>query len=819
MEKLLQDVRHALRGLAREPGFAAVALVTIALGIGANVLVFSVVHAVVLRPLPYTDPEQLVRIGSDFERPALRDAGISPLELFDLQARTDLFSGVSGLYRISANMTDVDDPQRVETLLVDTNYFALLGVRAQLGRVFTESDYAPGIAEVAVISDDLWRRTFGGDPGVVGKRVRIDGDAFTILGVAPASFHHPGSGVVKDVELWAPSGWKASPYPPPARGTRFMQGALARLRPDVGLGAGRDGIAALVRDLRAQNGLDYPASAGWSLRIESLQDDVVARVRPALLTLLGAVGFVLLIACANVANLMRCATTRRLELAVRQALGAGTARLLRQRATEAAVLWLLGGAIGLALAVRASRAARAEPQPAAPRPGDRDRRHRAPLHRRAIAGERPSLRPPAGLAVAKRSHQDALKEASRIAGADRARVRSFLVVSEIALALVLLVGAGLLLRSAGRLHAVDPGFRTDHVLTANLWLPQPNLPETGPYFRHEARGRLYRQILERLAQLPGVTHAAGATSLPLDGSRASVRFTVEGREPAAGEVLVARSVIASPDYFPALGIALRRGRLFGRYDDERAPGAALVNEAFARRIFPGEDPIGHRLQIPARRHQRSASLVAIVGVVADVKADGLEVESPPVLYRSLEQDSSLAMSLLVRTAGAPGPLGDALRREVRRIAPDQPVYGVRTFDELASAAVGPRRFITSLLGLFALCALVLAAVGIHGVMAYSVSRRGPEIGLRMALGAGRPAVLRLVLGQGLALTAAGIGLGLLASAALSRALAGFLFGVSPTDPLTFGGIAALIVVVALVACALPARRAASVDPLVALREG
>ncbi|HEY7514292.1 MAG TPA: ADOP family duplicated permease, partial [Vicinamibacteria bacterium] len=536
--------------------------------------------------------------------------------------------------------------------------------------------------------------------------------------------------------------------------------------------------------------------------------------------LMGVVALVLLIACANVANLLLVrAAARRREIAVRKALGAGEGRLFRQLATEAGVLWLLGGAIGLVLA------AYGLPALVALSPAPLPRGEEIEIDRTVFAFTA-ALSLACGLVcslfpvwLARRTEvQTALKESSRTAGGDRGAVRGALVVAETALALVLLVGAALLLRSAARLNAVDPGFETDGIVTARLWLPQPNLPETGRYYRHDTRGPFYRQVLERLAALPGVEVAGAATSLPLDGSRNLARFTIDGRPSVPGETLSSRTVIASPGYFEALRIPVLRGRLFDARDDERAPAAALVSASFARRFFPGEDPLGRRLVLPVRRDQRQAPALTVVGIVGDVKADGLDADSPPVLYRSLDQDSFLILTLVLRTTEGPASLGEAIRREVGRIDADQPVYGVRTFEALAAHALGPRRFVTTLLGLFALVSLVLAAVGIYGVTAYAVSRRTGEIGLRMALGARPRDVLRLVLGQGMTLVAIGIGLGLVAAATLSRALATLLFGVSRTDAVAFGGIALLLASVALLACALPARRAASVDPLVALRE-
>ena len=818
METMLKDLRFGVRMLLKKPAFTAIAVLTLALGIGANTAIFSVVNTVLLRPLPFPHPERLVRVTSDYTRLNLTDGGVSGLELADYRDHADVFDEISGVYPINANITWVDQPERVEALLVDVNYFSLLGADVQLGRSFQADDYRPGIAEIAIISDGLWRRRYGADPNVLGKKFRLDNDLYEVIGVMPPGFRHPGRTIQNEVEVWAPSGWTASPFNNPPRSARFLQGAIGRLKAGVSIAAAQSRLEAMAGDFRTQFPKDYSEEAGWSPRIVGLQDDLVGNVRPALLMLLAAVALVLLIACANVANLLLVrASARQREIAIRRALGATRARLMRQFITESLMLALTGGAIGLLIAVwGVAGLVRLSPANLV-RLGDVSVDKTVLLFTLVVSVATGIL---FGLVPAIQASnpdlQETLKDAARGAtgGARRNRVRNLLVISEFALALMLLVSAALLIRSFRQLQQVDPGFNPQNVLTARLWLPQPNLPETGPYFKHPARVALYRRIMDRISGMPGVQAVGAVSQVPLGGGRANAPFTIEGQALDSDTPNTGQPFLASPGYFEALGIQLVKGRVFGEQDDERAPPVIIVSQTMVNKFFHDEEPIGKRLRFGGRQSQ--APWMTIIGVVRDVKLEGLEIDNKPQIYRSLLQASSLSMALAIRATN-PAALVEAVRGEVRAVDPDLPTYGIQTMEEVMALSVGQQRFAMGLLGVFAFLALVLAGVGIYGVMSYSVSQRTHEIGIRMALGAERRDVLQLVLRQGLMLTVAGMGIGLAAAFAVTRFLRFLLFGISPTDPLTFAVITIVLGAVALLACYIPARRATKVDPMIALR--
>jgi predicted permease len=822
------DLKYAARTAWRDRVFSAVAVATLALGIGANTALFTIVHAVVLAPLPFRSPEQLVRVTSAFEGQHVADGGLSIPELFDLRA-TGLFDSVAGVWPVSANLTETDQPERVETALVDANYFSLLGVGAQVGRVFVEADGQPGIAGVAVISDAIWRRRFGASSGVVGTRIRVDNDLYTIIGVAPASFRHPGRGTATDVDVWAPAGWLASPFSPqPVRRAHLLQGAIARLKRGVTLQSAQAKMAAATAGLRRQFPNDYPPAAGWDLRAIALQDDLIGDVRPALLTLVAAVGFVLLIACANVANLLLArSSVRQRAIAIRGALGAGRARVGRQLLTESVLLAAAGGAAGLLLAVWSVEGLVRLSPSTLPR-----------LHDVSINGVVFAFT--AGLSLAtgilfglapaihgsdiELSHLMRTGTPAASAGGRASRVRSVLVVAQFALALVLLVGAALLIQSFWRLQRVNLGFRPDSVVTARMWLPQPNIPETGPYFTHDARVSFYGRVMDRIAALPGVRAVGGVSNLPLGGARGRTSFTIEGRSADARDVPAAEIAFASEGYFRALGIELMQGRLFDDHDDTHAPGAIVVSESFARLFFGGASAVGKRIAMGATLRPAGGPLqpapvnwLTIVGVVRDVKTDRIDTIPAPMLYRSIRQASNLTLSLVVRASGDPAALGESIRREVNAVDPNEPVFAIRTMNEVVRAALAQRRFTMQLLALFAGTALLLSAIGIYGVTAYFVMQRTREIGIRMALGASSAIVVRMVLGQGVRLASAGVLLGLVGALVMTRALRTLLFAVSPYDPLTLAALSLALTAVALLACYIPARRATRVDPLRALR--
>jgi putative ABC transport system permease protein len=820
MDAFLQDMRFAVRALRQHPGLSAIVVATLALGIGANAAIFTVVNAVVLRPLPFPAADRLVRLTADAPGLNAHDIGMSPPELFDYRDRSDVFEEIAGVFPINANLTEVDVPERIEVLLVSPSYFSVLGAHAELGRVFNEQDFHPGIAELVIVSHGLWQRRFGGRADVLGRKLRIDGDWFTIVGVMPPEFRHPGRSLRVDVEMWSPSGFSSTPYPPieKSRGAYFLTGAIGRLKPGLTLTQARQRLEAFAAKVRAEHPADYPARAGWTPRIFDLREDLIGGRKMAIVLLQAAVGLVLLIACANVAGLLLArAAGRQRELSIRRALGAGRARLSRLLLAESLVISLCGGVAGLLFAIWGLDLIMALMPANMPRVSEIAINVRVVVFCGAVAvatglliGIAPSLQ------FSKPDVLKGLSETQSRTTTSRGSVRSALVVCEIALAMVLLVGAALLTRSFWQLQQVDAGFTGRGVLSARLWLPQPNDPSTGRYFTHQARLTFFNEVLRRLRALPGVESAAIVQNLPLDGQRGFSTITIAGQESdAVGQIPSVQGNMVSEDYFALMRIPLRRGRTFTAIDQMNTDRVVIVNDELAQRYFAGQDPVGQRLHFGAPRTE--APWLTIVGVVGNVLSDTLEGQTRPTVYRPLTQASSLSMAVALRASGDPAALGVPLTRVVREVDPDQPTFAVRTMDQVHAAAAASRRFSMQLVGSFALLALLLAAIGIYGVMAYLVSERTREIGIRVALGARQSEVIRMVVGRAMRLALAGVALGAAAGLAGAQLASNLLFRVSAADPWAFGAIAVVLSLTALAAAAAPATRAARVDPIVALR--
>jgi predicted permease len=828
MGTLWQDIRYGSRMLWKNPGFTAVAVLTLALGIGANAAIFSIVNAVLLRPLPYKNPEQLVKVTGEFRMLNQHDGGLSVPEFNDLQKQPQIFEDVAGLLPINANLTGGEQPARVEVVLDTASYFSVLGVNAAMGRVFGPQDSVGGIGTVAVLSDGTWKRRFGADPNIVGKQIRIDNDLYTVIGVMPPNFRHPGRALLSETELWAPSGFSATPFRnPPDRNARFLRGALARLHPGVSIATAQAQLDSLSETLRRQSPNSYPANAGWTLRVNPLQEDLTGNVRPALLVLLTVVGFVLLIACVNVANLLLArAGGRQGEIAIRLALGATRFRLLRQLLMESLLLSFLGGALGLAFASSTFELlVRLIPAEL--------------LQTQVIQMDRSVLWFGLGicmltailfglvpaLSASSPNVQETLRQSGlrSTMGVRRNRIGSALVVLEFAMALMLVIAAVLLVRSFWNLATLSPGFRAEHVQTASVWLPSPNDPTAGDYYKQEQKIAFYRKVLERLRNLPGIEEAAATDGLPLTGGRFMASFRIQGRRENFGELGATGWSFTTPEYFQLMSMPLLRGRSFSEADDLHAQRVAIVNEAFARKYFAGQDPVDQQVQAPAGSFtfdRDTPPWYTIVGVVGNVKDNALDVAQIPIVYSPFAQDAQYNLSFVYRTRPGfenPGTLAEAVAREVHGVDPQVPVYGVRSLDDIVSRALSGRRFSMQLLVLFAALALVLSAVGIYGVVKYFVNQRTHEIGIRMALGAQPRDVLRLVFGFGFTMALAGVGIGLGAALLITRWLSGLLYGVSTTDAMTFVAAPLLLSFVALLACYVPARRAMRVDPMVALR--
>jgi putative ABC transport system permease protein len=811
---MIHDIKYAVRSLTRTRAFTAAVVLTLGLGIGANTSIFTIVNAVILRPLPYAEPDRLVRIRSELRAFGATDTGTASQELFDYQARTDLFSGVAGLFPVNANVTGGSEPERVDVLLVSANYFSLLGAAPALGRVFGPQDEAAGIAPVIIVSDAYWRRRLGADPNALGKTITVDGDPAVLVGVMPAGFRHPGRTLQSDVQVWSPAGFRGAPFAAPNRSRRFLEGCLARLQPGVTIEQVQARLDAYGAQVRRQFPEDYPARIGWNPTVISLHTDVVGRTTAPMLILLSGVALLLLIVCANVAHLVIArASERQQEMAIRQALGASGSRLLRQMLSESLVLSAAAGALGLLLAAWGLQALIALAPNRLARLSEVSIDGTAIFFTGLVSAMTALLFGIAPAAQFRQLNTPAIvRESGRSAGVARVRLRAGLVIAQIAIATILLVGAGLLVRTVRELLAVPIGFETDGLTTARIWLPLPNDAASGKYATPESRAVFAREVIDRVSREPGVDSAALSSQIPMAGYNAPLFFEREARGNDQGARPVVHDFQVSTKYFDTMGISLLRGRAFTADDRAGASEVAIVSEAAVRAFWKDENPIGTRI-----RFSPDTPWMTVVGVAADVRNRRLTEAPQPILYRPLEQSPGYALAVLIRARGNPPGLGEAIARDVRAVDSDVPVYAVRTMNDWIGAAVAERRFLMRLLLAFGAAAVGIALVGIYGVMAYAVSRRTREIGIRMAIGANQKDVSRMVVRQGMTLTAAGLAVGLAGAVGLSRLITSQLFGVQPTDPATLASVLTLMVAVAVAAGYLPARRAARVDPMVVLR--
>jgi len=805
MERLIADARYALRVLLKRPVFTVIAVVTLALGVGANTAIFSVVNAVLLAPLPYDRPEELTVIWSRHAPSHAEQQPSSFPDVNDWRAASESFEQIAATRMFSFSLTDGDEPVQVTGVRVSANLFSLLRVQPVLGRDFLEREAQPGGEPVAIISYSLWQQRYGGDANLVGRALNLNGQSYTVVGVLPAGFYYP----TPETLIYVPFVPTASEM---MRGGRFLR-VIGRLNAKVPLDQARAEMQTVAGRLARQYA---DTNMDWDVQLVPLREQVVGSVRLALFVLLGAVGCVLLVACANVANLLLArAASRRAEFAVRTALGASRWHIVRQLLTESVLLSLAGGALGLLLAawgvplltgISASSIPRVEGVKV-------DGATLAfTLLVSLVTGVLFGLAP--ALQSSSRRLTESLKEGGRkgtAGGVLHQRMLNLLVVAEVAAAVVLLVAAGLMLRSFVAISRVAPGFNPKGVVTMSVSLSQPG------YADIQQQARFYDRLLVEVRGLPGVQSAAGISRLPLNGNNAASNFTIQGRPVQPGMEPVADVRIASPDYFKTMGIPVLAGRDFSERDTKDAPDAVVINQAMAERFFAGEDPLGKRLQVypdPTRWRE-------VVGVVGNVRLLGLDAEVNPAIYLPPPQNvypaAMRASFVVVRTDADTRGLVAAVRDKLKAVDGGVPIAQVRTMEEVVGLSLAQRRLSMSLLATFAALALLLAGVGIYGVLAYSVTERTHEIGLRMALGASSRDVLRMVMGNSARLIAAGLGLGLGAALAVTRLMTSLLFHVSATDPLTYAGIAALLSAIALIASYLPARRAARVDPMVALR--
>jgi predicted permease len=818
----VQDLRYALRMLQKNPGFSIVTVVTLAIGIGANVATFSVVYGVLLRPLPFPHPEELVRVFDDLRGTNEQDVGMSVPELWDLQDRSGVFEDISAVAPSSSAVAGGERTVRAESLVTSPDYFALLGAKPQLGRVYTQQDAVPGFLEPVVISDGFWRRNYGSDPNIIGRKMRLDNDPYTIVGVMPPGFRHPGRTLNTDVEVWIAAGFNALPFPVPAvRSERMLPGAIARLKPGVTLAQAQAQLDGYTAQLSRAYPAEYPASARWALRLVAVKEDLVGPQRTELFILFGAVGFVLLIACVNIANLLLARSSgRRREIAIRLTMGASRRRLARQLLTESTLLSVISGAVALLTVLLLKNAI------VSLAPADIPRLNEVDVSAGVLSfaflvsiltGVLFGLAP--ALEAANPNQMENLREGGRGSGTGRrhTRLSRVLVVSEVALSIVLLAGTGLLLRSFWRVLEVRPGFNPSHLTTVQIWIPISNNPATDPYSVEEKRADFLLEVFRRVSALPGVEEASisGNDTLPMNSGRNYSPFSIQGRARESERGPIADIAVVDAKYFRTMEVPLLAGREFAGSDTYHTQPVAVIDQTLARQYWQDRDPLGQKLTFGFGRGLEG---VTIVGVVGDIKSDGFEAPSVPHIYVALGQFAPVNAVVFLRSRGDLEQLGEGVRREVESVNPNVPVHSISSMDQIIARSLADRRFALELLGTFAAAALLLAAVGIYGVMSYSFSQRTHEVGIRIALGAQRMDILRMALGEGMRVVVIGLALGLLGAAAMTRFFQSMLFNVVPTDPVTFLSVSAILAGVAFFACYVPAKRATRVDPLVALRE-
>lgn len=810
METLLNDLRYGIRSLLKHPGFAAVAVITLALGIGANTAMFSVINGVLLRPLPYQEPDRLVTIWEESPERGMFQMPVSIANLRDWVEQSQTFDQISAYTFSDLNLTGTGEPVQLAAVRVSANLFSLVGATPILGRTFLPEDDKEGASRVVVLSHATWKNRFGSNPKIIGQPVTINNQSHIVVGVMPANFQFPvgfgymGKVLNEPIDIYVPI---AAPSKEAARG-HYSFFAIGRLKPGVTINQAQSEMTGIESRLEQQ----YPdTNTGIGVRLVSTQEQTVKEIRPALLVLLGAVAFLLLIACANIANLLLArSAARQKEFAIRAALGASRLRVLRLLLTESVMLSLAGGALGLLFAVWGSAALMALAPDNIPRlneVGVDARVFGFTLVVSVLTGIVFGLIP--AIQASKPDLNEALKEGSRgsMGSGSGKRTRSVLVAVEVALSLVLLIGAGLMIKSFIRLQQTHLGFNTENLLAVDLSLSESRYPE-----EHQ-QVAFFQKTLEQVGALPGIQSAAVTTGLPLTLSLSGSDFRIEGHpEPEAGKEMIINTRSVSPGYFSTLGISLLKGRDFSDRDKSDAPAVAIINQDLSRTYFPDEDPIGKRITF-----SDGESWMSIVGVIADVKQVSLGSTAKPEVYFPYPQAASPEMSLVVRTTNPPLSQAAALKGQIRVIDRDLPIADAKTMEQLLAESVSGPRFNMLLLTVFAVVALVLALVGIYGVMSYTVTQRTHEIGIRVAVGAQSGDVLRMVMGHGMFLAIIGVAAGLVGALALTRLMTTMLIGVEPDDPITFATIAVLVTAVALVACYLPGRRATKVDPLVALR--